>query len=125
MYDQITSMLNTLAQLQETANQISGAYMLARDALISESIRAALGELAREYDSTTAAINAEVTLLTSEVKAAVEAVGYSVKGQKLHAVYTAGRVSWDDRFLQGYAATHEEILQARKEGSPSVSIRKV
>ena len=124
MNDQITTMLNTLAELQETAQQLSGAYMIARDSLISESLRAALGELAREYDSTTAAINTEITLLTTEVKAAVEVVGHSVKGLKLHAVYTAGRVSWDDRFLKGYAATHEEILQARKEGQPGVSIRK-
>ena len=67
----------------------------------------------------------ELDQLTQRVKEAVLAHGASVKGTGLHAVYSPGRVSWDEKFLQGYAATHEEILQARIEGKASVSLRKV
>ena len=66
----------------------------------------------------------EIGQLEAQIKAAVLEYGRSVKGAGMQAVYMAGRVSWDDKFLQGYAATHEEILPARMEGKPSVSLRK-
>ncbi|CAK0771531.1 hypothetical protein CCP3SC15_4350001 [Gammaproteobacteria bacterium] len=40
------------------------------------------------------------------------------------AVYTKGRVSWDSKKLDGMMILVPELASARKEGEPSVSIRK-
>jgi len=48
-----------------------------------------------------------------------------VKGRELEAVYVKGRISWDNKALDGYAAAHPEIGAFRKQGDPSVSIRGV
>jgi len=59
------------------------------------------------------------------VRAAVLAVGKSVKGAHLQAVLMKGRVSWDTKAIDGYAMNHPELFTFRTEGKPSVSIRKV
>ena len=57
--------------------------------------------------------------------AGVFTIGATVKANGLMAVYNKGRVSWDSKLLDGYAVAHPEILAARKEGDPSVTIRTV
>jgi hypothetical protein len=57
------------------------------------------------------------------VKESVIAGGESVKGEFLHAVYVKGRTTWETKLLDGFAAAHPEILQFRKVGEPSVTIR--
>ena len=49
----------------------------------------------------------------------------SVKGDELHAIFAAGRTTWDTKALSGYALAHKEILKLKKTGKPSVSIREV
>jgi cob(I)alamin adenosyltransferase len=63
--------------------------------------------------------------LETEIKAAVLALETPVKGNRLQAVINKGRVSWDAKLLEGYAVAHPEIKAARKEGAPTVTIRKV
>jgi hypothetical protein len=63
--------------------------------------------------------------LEEQVKAAVLAYGSSIKGEQYHVIVSKGRVSWDDAFLQGYAATHPEILQGRIEREATVSLSKL
>lgn len=62
-------------------------------------------------------------MLESEIKAAVIALGETVKADGIMAVYNKGRESWDGKALSGYAAAHPEILVFRSVGDPSVSIR--
>ena len=59
------------------------------------------------------------------IKAAVMALEEPVKGERLQAVINKGRVTWDSKLLEGYAVAHPEIKAARKEGEPTVTIRKV
>jgi len=63
--------------------------------------------------------------LTEEIKEVVVKSGLSRKGQKLQAIFTKGRTTWDTRALEGYAVAHPEIEKLRKIGEPSVSIREV
>ena len=63
--------------------------------------------------------------IENQLTYAVGETGTSARGHGFHAVYIQGRVSWDDAFLQGYAITHDEILQARREGTPSVSLSRL
>jgi hypothetical protein len=55
----------------------------------------------------------------------VIAHGASVKAKFLHAVFTKGRVSWDTKMLDGLALAFPRLNEARKEGDPSVSLRKI
>lgn len=41
------------------------------------------------------------------------------------AVYNKGRVSWDSSGLNGYMVAHPEITAFRKEGEPSITLRKI
>jgi hypothetical protein len=50
--------------------------------------------------------------------------GATVRGSYLMAVWSKGRVSWDDKGLSNYAQAHPDLLQYRKQGDPSISIRK-
>lgn len=82
-----------------------------------------LAELEANHGEVTERWQAELDALADQIKAAALVEGRSVKAHGWHAVISAGRASWDDVWLQGYAATHDEILQARRVGQPSVSIR--
>ena len=63
--------------------------------------------------------------MEAEIKELVKATGATVKSTFLMAVYAKGRISWDAKGLDGYAVAHPEILYMRKEGDPSVSIRRI
>ena len=47
----------------------------------------------------------------------------SVSGGMYRAVYTQGRVSWDNDGMLSYALSHPDVLQFRKQGQPSVALR--
>jgi hypothetical protein len=79
--------------------------------------------LEAEQDLALTAASVGVRSLTEEIKADVLAAGQSVTGAHLQAVWVKGRVSWDTRRLDGYAAAHPEITAFRKIGEPTVSIR--
>jgi hypothetical protein len=128
MGKRIETLLDTYTQARE-AQDVFLAHCAAQEAelmtAIPEEIRVALAQVhdARAQQGT--ALTAEVEALAAQIKSAVGTKGVSVKGTSYHAVYARGRAVWDDAFLQGYAATHEEILQARRETEPSISIRKI
>jgi hypothetical protein len=63
--------------------------------------------------------------LEADIKQAVLIGGENVKGTELQAIWSSGRISWDGRGLDGYAVANPEINAFRKEGSPSVSIRRI
>lgn len=73
---------------------------------------AELDEAARELEQAEAVVRAEVLL-----------VGKSVKYGPLHAVYYAGRITWDNEALARLAERTPEILDHRKVGAPNVQLR--
>lgn len=101
------------------------ADLAVKTAAVFEQVEARRHEIAAEFGSKAVAVDANIAALTAEIKANVAVEGHSVKGQFFHAVYSAGRVSWDTARLEGMMALIPEIKQARKTGDPSVSIRKI
>jgi len=63
--------------------------------------------------------------LTKMINEAVLEGGESIKGEKLQAVFSNGRTTWDSKALVGYAVAHPEIEKLKKTGKPSVSIREI
>lgn len=49
----------------------------------------------------------------------------SVKGKYFHAVYVRGRVTWNTDKMDAWVVDHPFLKEARKEGDPSITIRKV
>jgi hypothetical protein len=117
--------LNRLAELQAQVDAIRLHYEELRTSIIPAEIREQLAEIDAEASTEQQAASAGIDALTAEIKADVIAGGATVKADHLQAVYAKGRVSWDTKALDGYAAGHPEIAPFRKEGEPSVSIRKV
>lgn len=114
--------LNKLAQMKAQADLLQMDYNAKRDAVLV-TVKAELDALAEEYQPMLDAIQQNMSALETIIKAAVVQEGASVKGDFCQVVYAKGRISWDTKAIEGYAAGHPEILQFRKECEPSVSIR--
>lgn len=123
--DNIIEMLDTLAEYQAALDAARLKYEEQRAAIISPEVKQALDDLAAEYSQMTQAASENAAAMTEKIKAAVVTGGASVKGAHLQAVYSGGRVLWDDKKLLAYASAHPEIMMLRETGKPSVSIRAV
>ena len=95
------------------------------DQVLTPEIKQAIADIELEYAGMSEGVDENITKLTAEIKDDVIQLGGTVKGDHMMAVWNKGRVSWDTKSLDGYAIAHPELTQFRKEGEPSVSIRKV
>lgn len=95
------------------------------NSIMTDEIKAKITDVNMEFADQLEAVDDNIEKLTSEIKAEVVASGTSVKGTYLHAVYSKGRVSWDTKKLDGLALVVPQLKEARREGDPSVSIRKI
>ena len=118
--------IDKLAQLKELDAQaeiIRLDKQAAIDSVLTPEIKAQLSAIDAEFDPIAEAVNLTISVIEADIKTAVMAVGESVKGAYT-AVYAKGRVSWDTKRIEGYAAAHPEIEKFKTIGQPSVSIRR-
>lgn len=87
-------------------------------------VKQRMEEIEAEFADKSSAVAENTSALEATIKQAVIENGTSVKATVLHAVFAKGRVTWDSN-LDGYAVGHPELLSFRKEGKPSVSLRKI
>jgi hypothetical protein len=117
--------LDQLAEFQAQRD----ALKLEQDARIEQvftpAIRDAMADIEFEFKDKFEAVDANIAKLTEEVKADVIQAGATVKGSHLMAVFNRGRVSWDTKKLDGMMIVLPQLAEARKEGDPSVAIRKI
>ena len=116
-------MLNRLYEAKAARVIIDQEKQALIDSVITPEIKAKFAEIDAEFSDKYRAVDDTYSAIEGEVKAAVLELGETAKGDYLMAVFAKGRVSWDTKALDGYAAGHPEIAQFRKEGAPSVSIR--
>lgn len=90
-----------------------------------DDIKKAESDIEAEFAGKSEAVDENIAKLTAEIKDEVLQAGGTVKGEHMMAVWSKGRVSWDTKSLDGYVVAHPEVAQFRKEGEPSVSIRKI
>jgi len=95
------------------------------DSILTNEIKSRIAEIEAEYSGRNEAVSEKIEALEAEVKELVKAGGASVKGQFIHAIFTKGRVTWDGKQLDGLMIAIPELAQARKQGEPSVSLRKI
>ena len=123
--------MNTIEMLDQLANYQAELDVLGFrkqdliDRVLTPEIKTQIEDIEAEFSSKAQAANEKISLLETEIKARVLGDGATVKSKFLQAVWSKGRVSWDTKALDGYSAAHPEIARFRKEGEPSVSIRKL
>lgn len=97
-------------------------YRAARAAIL-ERVRAELEALdVRFADRIDRTIKTEQRA-EEEARRRVLEAGQSIKVAGVQAVYTPGRVSWDNEGLEAYAQRHPEVQAYRRVGQPYVTLR--
>ena len=97
----------------------------AKTADVYKAIAQRKAEIEAEFAGKAEAVDDNIRKLTEEIKAEVKALGVSVKADHFQAVYVKGRITWDTSKMDGYAVGHPEVLFMRKEGEPSVTLRRI
>lgn len=117
--------LDAIAEYESQRDSLNAAKADAIEKALPAEIRAILGEIDVEFSAKFQAVDDNIATLTAEVKAEVLAAGNTVKGAHYMAVWNKGRVSWDGKKLDGMMSIIPALKDARKEGEPSVTLRKV
>lgn len=115
--------LNQLAEFHAAKQSAELAKQALIDQILTPEIRAKIAEIEAEFEAGTEAVHTKIAELEAEIKTDVIQAGATIKAEYMQAVYAKGRVSWDTKALDGYAAAHPEIAQFKKTGDPSVSFR--
>jgi uncharacterized protein YifE (UPF0438 family) len=111
-----------LAAAKRRANSLHADYEQRR-AQVMEQVRAQLEAVDAEFGERLREADEDVGRLEAEVKEGVRESGASVKHEGIHVIYMRGRVTWDSQGLSRHAEIHPEVLEFRRVGNPSVSIR--
>jgi hypothetical protein len=122
--EHIADKLERLTNLQAAADLTRMDYEKKR-AEIMKQIQGDLEALETEYQPLLETTEKNIEALTAEIKNEVLLHGESVQGGKFRASYVKGRVSWDSQGMGKYAESHPDVLQFRREGRPSVTLRVV
>jgi hypothetical protein len=116
---------------EDLLNQLSNTYakrdliLIAKQDALPADVRKIIEDNEIAFQDRIEAVNAEIAELETLVKNTVIAAGATSKAAGLMAVFTKGRVSWDGKKLEGLMMVIPQLKDARKEGDPTVSIRKV
>ena len=122
--EHVAEKLERLSNLRGAADVARLDYESKRVEILKQ-IQAELDALDSEYKPVLEAVEENIAVLENEIKTDVLLYGESISGGSYRASYTQGRVSWDSEGMTKYAASHPDVLQFRKQGQPSVSLRVV
>jgi hypothetical protein len=118
----VTEKLERFSNLRNATEFTRLDYETKRKEILKQ-IQPELDALDAEYKPVLEAAEENIAALENEIKTDVLLYGESVSGGMYRACYTQGRVSWDNEGMVRYAAAHPDVLQLRKQGQPSVSLR--
>ena len=125
MSEPIADKLDRLAEFQAQKDMLAIDKQALIDQVLTPELKARLEEIDAEFAGRSEAVDANIAALETEIKEGVLSKGATVRGSHYMAVWNRGRVAWDDKSLSHYAQAHPELLQYRRQGEPSISIRKV
>ena len=97
----------------------------AKLAEIEREAKAATESVVVEFDPQIASVGIAIDNLQDVIKTEIIKYGQSVKGDHLQGVFVKGRVSWNDKGLEGFALEHPELMKLREVKDPTAQIRKV
>lgn len=120
---QVTERLELIAALRAKVDELAAEQERMRQAAVPPDVQKDLDEIDAEFGPKVRDGRRQIEDLEAEVRRDVLELGHSVKASSLHAVLSAGRVSWDTRGLEGLMVAQPELARFRKVGQPSVAIR--
>ncbi len=120
--EQVVKKLNRLGDLRAAVDLTRLDYE-AKHAEILKTVQAELDAIDAEYKPLMDAAETNAAALEVEIKNDVLLNGQSIHSEIFQAIYTKGRVSWDNAGISEYARAHPEVLTFRKVGQPTVSLR--
>jgi phage host-nuclease inhibitor protein Gam len=121
----IEQMLDQLAEYYSRRDALALQKQELIDTVYTAEIRAKVAEIEAEFTGKGAAVSENIAALEEAVRAETLKAGATVKGSHLMAVWVKGRVSWDSKKLDGMMIVLPQLAAARKEGEPSVTLRKI
>jgi len=121
----ITQLLEGLSALKDelVARELGCREM--REAAVPDEVKARLAVIDAHAETILTPLRDAIAAQELAVREAVVAYGKSVRGGGLQAVFSAPRITWDNKGLSGYAVAHPEITAFQRIGAPSVSIRTI
>jgi hypothetical protein len=122
--ERVADKLERLTNLRTAADLVHMDYEAKRAGILKQ-IQSELDALDSEYNPLFEAATGNIAGIEAEIKNDVLLYGESIQAGTYRAVYVQGRVSWDNDGMNHYAASHPDILQFRKQGQPSVTLRVV
>lgn len=123
--------MNTKQMLEELSEYYAQLDVLALqksdllDTVMPPEIKQAIEDVNAEFADKESAVRENMADLEARVKQAVIDDGETVKGGVLQAVFNKGRVSWDNKKLEGLMIAFPKLAEAKKQGDPYVAIKKV
>ena len=114
--EEITQALDRIAETQNHQTLLREQMTKLMEEAIPPEVKKRMDEISTEFGDQIRAASTNITELEAAVKDGVKALGQSVKGKTLHAVYSKGRVSWDNKALEGYLVAHHELAPPQKRG---------
>jgi hypothetical protein len=118
----ITVKLDKLTEIRAAADLTRADYEAKRAEILGK-VQSELDALEAEYAPLLQASSEHADSIMAEIKNDVLRHGTSVRTDSVQAVYAKGRISWDAKGLGQYAEAHPDIMEYRKQGEPTVSIR--
>ena len=120
--EHVAEKLERLSSLRNAAEFTRLDYETKQKQILKQ-VQAELDALDEEYKPVLDAAQENIATLENEIKTEVLLYSESVSGGMYRAVYTQGRISWDNDGMARYAELHPDVLQFRKQGQPSVALR--
>lgn len=90
------------------------------NSVLTDEIKQQIKDIEEEFKPDIEQWDNIINELKEKIKADVIAHGETVKGEHMKATFVKGRVKWDAKALEGYAASHPEILQFRSYNQPTI-----
>lgn len=123
--DEVAKRLDELAGFHDEAEKLRRDLDEKIEVVMTEEVRQAIADLRTEYLPKQSIVDQRITETVALIKEMTVQRGVTVNGSRMMAVYLPGRETWDGKKLEGLAMVIPAVLEAKKVGDPSVTIRAV
>jgi hypothetical protein len=122
---EVMQQLSDAGALFEAEKRAATDKYLATVSVLEASYAPRQVDIDAEFIPKLEAAQAKEANLRAEIISLVEGIGVSVKGKALHAVYTAGKKTWNTGLLEGLSLAIPQLEKCYTVGDPVVAIRGV
>lgn len=122
---EIVTALNAMSEIDVELEKINMEKERMIDSVLTPEIRQQLQDIEAEFSDKQVSAKDRRNAMEILVRNGVVGLGQSVVANRLQAVFTKGRYSWDKKVFDKLVKKYPEIEEIRTQGDPFVSIKKV